>query len=385
MTVSTARERLDGPALEEGYSRWVRTALARCAETPDAIVLFDSTIPEPTELLADVIRRAFSDKVTDRYESVFAAGNRFVAQAVAKRSGVLADQVIGAAGATSAMTMAIRAFVRPGERVLIETPGFDLLASLAREAGAVVDFLPRWAPEFGVDPAELDAAILPDTRLVVLTQLHNPTGAALSRQTLDAIAQVARRRSVKVLIDAVYGDFLGDAGAIPSHPEFIVASSLSKVHGLFALRCGWLTASRQDIARIEAANPQGDLAVSKLTHAIGALVLEDIEPFDAHWRACLRTTRSAVEPHIRAMIQEGLLDGELPQAGCMYFPRVIGVEDTLSLSERLWAQDRLVVAPGEHFGLAGHIRIGLGGEADQLERGIVRLATALRKERDTRA
>ncbi|WP_369059510.1 pyridoxal phosphate-dependent aminotransferase [Caulobacter sp. 73W] len=358
----------------------MRTALARCAETPEAIVLFDSTIPEPTELLAGVIGRAFSDKVTDRYESVFASGNRFVAQAVAKRAGVSPDQVIGAAGATSAMAMAIRAFVQPGERVLVETPGFDLLATLAREAGAVVDLLPRWAPHFSVDPAELEVAIRPDTRLILLTQLHNPTGAALSRQALDDIAQVARKRSVKVLIDAVYADFLGEAGAVPPHPEFIVAGSLSKVHGLFALRCGWLTASGEDIARIEAANPQGDLAVSKLTHAIGALVLEDLEPFDAHWRACLGATRSAVEPHIRAMIQEGLLDGALPQAGCMYFPRVVGVEDTLALSEALWAQDRLIVAPGEHFGLAGHIRIGLGGEPDLLERGLIRLANALRRE-----
>ncbi len=380
MTVSNARERLVGPALEEGYSRWVRTALARCAETPEAIVLFDSTIPEPTELLAGVIRRAFGERITDRYESVFSSGNRFVAQAVAARSGVAPDQVIGAAGATSAMAMAIRAFVQPGERVLVETPGFDLLATLAREAGAVVDWLPRRAPNFSVDPAELAAAIRPDTRLVLLTQSHNPSGATLSRETLDEIAKVARKASVKVLIDAVYADFLGEAGVIPPLPEFIVAGSLSKVQGLFALRCGWLTASKEDIALVEAANPQGDLGVSKLTHAIGALVLENLAPFDAHWRACLGATRAVVEPQIRAMIDAGLLEGALPPQGCMYFPRVVGVRDTLALSERLWDEHRLIVAPGEHFGLAGHIRIGFGGQPDHLERGLIRLATALRRE-----
>ncbi|WP_269714812.1 pyridoxal phosphate-dependent aminotransferase [Caulobacter sp. NIBR2454] len=378
MTVSNAWERSAASALEEGYSRWVRTALARRAETPEAIVLFDSTIPEPTELLAGVIARAFSGQITDRYESVFSSGNRFVAKAVADRCGVSPDQVIGAAGATSAMAMAIRAFVRPGERVLVETPGFDLLASLAREAGAVVDWLPRRAPDFQVDPDELDAAIGPDTRLVVLTQVHNPSGAALTPQALDKIAKVARDASVPVLIDAVYADFLGEAGVIAPDPQFIIAGSLSKVHGLFALRCGWLTASQASIARIEAANPQGDLAVSKLTHAIGALVLEDLAPFDAHWRASLSATRAVVEPRVSAMIEAGLLEGELPPHGCMYFPRVRGVQDTLALAERLWAQHRLIVAPGEHFGLAGHIRLGFGGEPDLLERGLVALEAALR-------
>lgn len=381
MTVSNARERYAATAPEEGYTRWVRTALARYAQTSDAVVLFDSTIPEPTELLAGVIRRAFGDRITDRYESVFSSGNRFVAQAVAARSGVAPEQVIGAAGATSAMAMAIKAFVQPGERVLIESPGFDLLATLAREAGAEVDWLPRRAPDFLVDPAELAAAIRPDTKLVLLTQIHNPTGAVLDAKALDIIAQVARKASVRVLIDAVYADFLGEAGAISPAPEFIIAGSLSKVHGLFSLRCGWLTGSKENIALIEAANPQGDLGVSKLTHAIGALVLEDLTPFDAHWRASLNATRSVVEPQVRAMIKTGLIEGELPAHGCMYFPRIVGVADTLALSERLWTNHRLIVAPGEHFGLAGHIRIGFGGDPDQLERGLTRLGAALRQER----
>ena len=72
------------------------------AATPDAAVLFDSTIKEPTELLAQVVRGAFGGEITDRYESVFANGNRFVAAAVARRYGVQPANVLCTTGATSA-------------------------------------------------------------------------------------------------------------------------------------------------------------------------------------------------------------------------------------------------------------------------------------------
>src|SRR5215469_3663349 len=94
----------DGPDAEapESYSRWVRTAMKAAVGEPDAAVLFDSTIREPTDLLMDVVRRAFDGGVTDRYQSVFAEGNRFVTARVAERHGVAQEQVIGTTGATSA-------------------------------------------------------------------------------------------------------------------------------------------------------------------------------------------------------------------------------------------------------------------------------------------
>lgn len=382
LTVSEASRGRRAAVPDETYPRWVRTALARRAADPTAAMLFDSTIPEPTELLAKVVRSAFGERVTDRYESVFSSGNRFLARAVAARYGVAPEQVISATGATSAIAMAIRAFVQPGERVLVEQPGFDLLSTLAQEAGAIVDWLPRLAPNFQVDPADLAAAIRPDTRLILLTHLHNPSGVALQPQTLEEIAAVARRAGVPVLIDAIYADFLGSVAGLLMSPDFMVAGGLSKVHGLFALRCGWLVASPENAARIEAANPHGDLGVSKLTHALGALVLEDIAPFDEHWRSALAAARPVVVRHARQMIAAGLLEGEVPPSGCMYFPRVVGVADTLDLTERLWTEHRLIVAPGEHFGLAGHIRIGFGADPAELDRGLARLRTALRDQRN---
>lgn len=352
------------------------------AAAKDAAVLFDSTIKEPTELLASVVRASFDGEVTDRYESVFANGNHFVAAAVAKRYGVAVENVLCTTGATSAMAMAIRAFVAPGDHVIVETPCFDLLSSLASDAGAALSFVARRPPVFDIEIAELEAAIQPNTRLVLLTHLHNPSGAALSHATLLDLGALAAKTGVRIIIDEVYGDFAGPGPAAASiSPDIISVGSLTKVQGLFALKCGWAIASPDNIELILAANEHGDTGVSKLSHAVAAGVLENMAPFDAHWRAVLDRTRPVLEQHTQAMVGEGLLAGDIPALGCMYFPRVIGVNDTQALADWLWREHEVLVAPGEFFGLPGHVRIGFGGDADQLDRSLGRLAEALRRYR----
>src|SRR6202012_2195412 len=136
--------------------------------------------------------------------------------------GVAPEQVIGATGATSALALVLKALVSPGDNVIIERPRFDLLPMLARDAGATVTDLPRRAPDYRIDPAELEALIRPDTRLLVLTQLHHPTGAAIDPAALKALAAVARKTGVPILVDEVYADFIdGGVYAAQVAPEFI--------------------------------------------------------------------------------------------------------------------------------------------------------------------
>ena len=70
--------------------------------------------------------------------------------------------------------------------------------------------------------------------------------------------------------------------------------------------------------------------------------------------------------------------GEVPAFGCMWFPRVTGLEDTLSLARRLYQDHRVLVAPGEYFGAPGHLRIGFGAEAGAIETGLQRLEAGLK-------
>jgi hypothetical protein len=93
----------------------------------------------------------------------------------------------------------------------------------------------------------------------------------------------------------------------------------------------------------------------------------------------LSGARPVVEAQVSAMTAAGLLAGALPAKGCIYFPKVIGIDDTRALVRWLWSEHGVAVAAGEFFGLAGHIRIGFGGgEPVALERSLIRLSEALK-------
>lgn len=362
------------------YSEWARRATAALQARPDAAVLYDNTIAEPAIELAEVVANAFSPRASSRFVSVFAGGNRFVVQAVAQRYGARPEQVMTTTGVTSGLALALKALVQPGDRVLVERPGFDLFGQLTREAGAEAVPLDRTGPDFRIEPEAAAQAFASGARALVISNLHNPSGAWLDARALEAIAAAAARTGAVVIVDEVYRDLAPVDGAPTAAriaPNIISASSLTKVFGLFALKCGWLIASPELIGRIRERSPDGDYGVSKLSHAVAAHVLEQPQAFEAHWRRVLASTRRTAHRHAAVMSAAGLIEGELPDYGCMFFPRVTGWDDTFELARRLWADYGLLVAPGEYYGAPGRIRIGFGADGPGLGEGLARLGAAL--------
>lgn len=362
------------------YTRWCRRAYGAFAGTPDAGLLFDSTICEPTERLFQVLRSHSAGAIADRYESVFSHGNRFVARAIADRYGIDDRQILCTTGATNAVSMVVRTRLRDGGHVVIEHPNFDLLPYIATETGAEVSYLPRRGAKFQPDPAELRALLRPNTRVVLVSNLHNPSGTALDADRLRALAAEADAVDAILLVDEVYADFARDlygGCAATLAPNIVSANSLSKVHGLFALRCGWVVADQQTVDHISEVNAQNEFGVSKLTHAVASFLLEDAQELDTHWRTVLSTNRPTIERHASALVSAGLIAGEVPDYGCMYFPEVRGVKNTWAFASWLWRTHRLLVAPGELFGVPGHIRLGYGGDPEALAMGLERLGAAI--------
>jgi aspartate/methionine/tyrosine aminotransferase len=362
------------------YTDWARAAARLREGDAGPAILFDSTTSEPTAELARVARETFGEPVSDRFVSVFADGNPFARRALAARYGLPEDHFLMTTGATSALRLVMEALVTPGDEVLVERPGFDVLAQRAIAAGAKVRPFVRRAPDFRLDLAELRDALTPSTRAVLITNLHNPSGAWLSPHEITAAARILEAAGVVLVVDEVYVDYAAEAGAPPAArlgPNIVTLSSLTKVFGLFSLKFGWLAAQGELLARIRARAPDGDYGTSKLAHAVAAKVLEQPAPFEAHWRAGLDAARPMVSLFAERMRAAGVLEGEVPPYGCMYFPRIAGVDDTLDLARWLFREHDVLVAPGEYFGAPGHLRIGFGGDEEALARGLLRLETAL--------
>lgn len=367
--------------IDGSYSQWVRRIVARKTGGGQMIPLFESSVPEPRELLTNLVGEAFAPPVTNRYTSAFARGNPYVVEALSGQYGVSADQILCTTGATSAISLLYRALVSEGEEILAESPGFDLFQDLARQAGIAFRTFRRVGPQFSLDIGEIERRLTPATRLVILSNLHNPSGYAIPHAVMLQLAALAERKKLTVVVDEVYGDY-ASADARPTHaaslsPNMVSVSSLTKIFGMSTLRCGWLIADTKLLDPVRLLAGRTEFGVSNLAHAVAALVLERRDIFMSYSETTLALARSVIEPYFATWREQGLIEGDLPPFGCVAFPRLIGVKNSVAFADWLAERSNVVVAPGEYFGAAGHVRIGFGFEPDRLETGLRLLGEGL--------
>lgn len=371
----------------EAYVQWVRRAVARAMKGHnDAGMLFGSSVQEPVELLRQTVEAGFSTPITSRYTSVFVAGNPYVMEQLAQAYEVNIHNILPTTGATGALSLLYRAYLSPGDHVLVESPGFDLFEDIAHALRAHVDCFSRSGDRFLIDPDEIERRIQKNTRLIVLTNLHNPSGMLTGDDILLAVARMAERHNIKVIVDEVYGDY-ADAAARPRSaaqlsPNLISVSSLTKIYGLSTLRCGWIVADPEVLAPVRALNDQFEFGISKLSHAVAAMVMENSAEYEDYWQTIMAAARPVMARYFDRWHDEGLVSGLLPDYGCITFPRLTGIADTQSFSA--WMADRygVIVVPGELFRAAGHVRIGFALPEQELDLALSHFTDGLKEYRE---
>ncbi len=299
---------------------------------------------------------------------------------IANRYGVEPKNVVLAHGTSMANHLACAALVEAGDHVLIEQPVYDPLVAVPRYLGCEIGFFERREEDgYALAVSRVEAALTRRTRLVILSNLHNPTGAILNRADLDALAQLADRRDLHVLVDEVYLEWIYGVGKDPEtrtamnvSPRFVTTRSLTKVFGLAALRAGWILAEPELATRIRRLN---GLFASSMSHPAERLAARAFE----HARTLLERQRKRVARNrdvvTKFIESQSRLSWVSPDAGTVGFVRLEG-DNVDELVERLLAKDSLVT-PGRFFGVDDHFRIGFGMEADHLDEGLKRLASSL--------
>lgn len=347
---------------QPSYAQWIRRVMTR--DDTEAMPLIGSSFGEPTELLARTIQDGQRGGLPVTYESIFVNGNSRLKSLLAEAYSVLGDQLLCTTGASRALSLVYGAFVRPGERILVERPCHDLFGILARDRALNVDHLPR-RPEddFDVRPEDLARSMRPDTRLVVLTNLHNPSGRLLSDERLTQLARVAAERNALIIVDEVYLGFVEELECAPSAASLadnlISINSLTKTHGLSSLRCGWIIGAEDIMSVLREYGNQHEFGVSKLSHAVAALVMARSEEYAAHRRSVIAHVKPVFDHHLGNLAAEGLTRSFLPRHGCIYFPVFTAIRDSHAFCRWLEENKRVIVAPGEYFGYPGGVRVGV--------------------------
>jgi len=303
--------------------------------------------------------------------------------------GATADDVLVTSGSAEANFIACWRLVEPGDRVVIVTPTYGQTPGLAEGLGADVVELPL-EEERGWQPAPGAAAemIRDGTRLVVITNPNNPTGAVLSPASMNEIVEAAERVGATILADEVYA---GAELAGPVTPtawgqasRVLVGASLSKAYGLPGLRIGWLVADSSWRNELWARKDYTTIAPSVLCDRLAAAAMEsEIR------KQILARARGILNAHLAILNEwtdgyDGILRFRPPDAGAIALVNYDLDIDSATLAERLRVEQSTLIVPGIQFGREGFFRIGFGYSEGHLRGGLAGLSSLLDQLVETR-
>jgi aspartate/methionine/tyrosine aminotransferase len=298
-------------------------------------------------------------------------------EALAAKCGVDPENVVAATGTSMANYLAMAAVLEPGDEVLIEWPAYDPLISIASYLGANIKrFERRFEKGFCLYTGEIERTITNSTRLIVLTNLHNPSSAFVDNETLREVGEIARRVGARVLIDEVYLEALftqAPPSAFHLGNEFITTGSLTKAYGLSGLRCGWILAEAELARKIWRLNDLFGNIPAHPAERLSVLALKNLHTIGLRAIELLEKNRPLLDQFLD---WHDDLEAIRPEFGTVVFPRVKSgrVDDLCSLLREKYETS---VVPGKFFEMPEHIRIGIGGDSETLASGLERLGAAL--------
>lgn len=297
-------------------------------------------------------------------------------RAIAERYGVTAEMVVTANGTSMANFLAMATLIAPGDEVFFEQPAYEPMLSSARFLGADIRWVERQAKAgFRLNIEQLEAEVTNQTKLIALTNPHNPSGALTGEDDLRAIGAIAERCGAHVLVDEVYLD-----SAVPPRPtsallgpQFVVTNSLTKVYGLSGLRCGWILAEPELAERIWRLNDLFGVNQPHQSETLSCFAFEHLDEISAGTFERLARNRTLFNEFVGT---RGDLICMAAEHGVTAFPRWAR-GDTEPLDALLRSKYDTSIVPGRWFDMPDHFRVSLGGEADMVKEALSRLGAAL--------
>ncbi|MEN3332319.1 MAG: hypothetical protein V7641_1684 [Blastocatellia bacterium] len=297
--------------------------------------------------------------------------------ALAEKCGVDIDCIVHATGTSLANHLAMATILEPGDEVIVEHPAYDPLLAVPRYLGATVKrFVRRAEDGFRVDLREVERSVTNRTKLIVLTNMHNPTGALTDIDTLQAIGELARSVGARVLVDEVYLEAIFEGArpyAFQLGREVVTTSSLTKAYGLSGLRCGWILAEPELAQRIWRLHDIFGGIPAHSAERLSVVALRNLDRIAARAKTLLDANWSLLDQFLDSRDD---LDAFRPPFGTVVSPRLKfgNVEHLCAL---LREKHETSVVPGHFFEMPAHFRIGIGIPTDILKAGLERLGAAL--------
>ena len=308
-----------------------------------------------------------------------AHGHPKLVEAIAARHGVPKSHVICATGTTQANFLAMAALLRPGDEVLCEWPAYEPLWSIVGTFGARLSWLPR-VPEkrFAPDLDLVETSLARGVRMVLLSDLHNPSATLLPCGYVEELGRLAERYDAWVLMDEVYlsGPLRAPQPSAATVSERIVATgSLTKSYGLGQLRAGWVLAPEPLITRMREVLTHIGSVRPYIADEAAVRAFDRIDVLHAKAAGRRETNYTLLRRHLAEVPGLTLHPSDGAFIAWAQLPQGLRAMPFL---EHLLKTEETLVVPGDFFGAPDHVRIGFGLGSDVVEEGLVRFVRGLR-------
>jgi aspartate/methionine/tyrosine aminotransferase len=288
-------------------------------------------------------------------------------------------------GGSEANCIVLWHLVERGDEVVMMVPNYMQGRGIARALGARVHPWPlaggeasgRWRP----DLEALEALVTASTKLILICNPNNPTGARFTADELDGVCRIAARAGAWVLSDEIYRGAEIDSVETPTiwgrYERCLVTSGLSKAYGLPGLRIGWIVGPPALVEALWGVHDYTTIAPGALSDRLARVALAP-----ARRARILARTRSIVAanyPIVRRWIERRTprLAHVPPEAGAIVFVRFDHAINSTALVERLRDEQSVLVVPGDHFDMDGFLRIGFGAHPGDLSSALERVGEVL--------
>ncbi len=288
--------------------------------------------------------------------------------------------VVTTVGASEANFLVFLSLLEKGDEFIIEQPGYQPMWSAPERLGARRIIWPRTFEEkFQCNLDSLEERITQKTKLIVMTNLHNPSSILSPRHHIEKIAQIAQNHDAYVLIDEIFLD-----GSFKPQPSsfgmrnVIVTSSVTKVFGLGGLHTGWIIAPQEIATQCQHCKGYTSAASPYISELMTAHALQKgKEQLIQRFQKRVKTNYVLLKNWMKE--QRDVLRWVEPDGGIFCFPKFTLHMSSVELCQRLLNECQVLVAPGTYFNQDGYIRLSYGCEESKLKEGLDVLGKGLRK------
>jgi aspartate/methionine/tyrosine aminotransferase len=289
-------------------------------------------------------------------------------------------------GGSEANFIATLRLVDAGDEVVMLVPNYMQTWGLARAFGGVIR---EWqliedhtAGKWRADLDALDGLVNPRTKVIIICNPNNPTGARLTASDLDGIARIAERHGAWVLSDEIYRgaelDGVETASMWGRYDRAIITSGLSKAYGLPGLRIGWVAAPAAITASLWSYHDYTTIAPGALSDRLARVALTPARRsrLIERTRGILRANLPVLEDWLREDFPG--FRWIRPEAGAIVYVHYDHAVNSTLLVTRLRDEKSVLIVPGDHFGMDGYLRLGFGEPQSYMREGLSRLRDLLR-------